>query len=216
MGESNRLSPIVHALQSSIMASSLFSQFSHPRGLVGHLVGWAMAFKNRDRTEWAVSLLGVQPADRVLDIGCGPGVAVQRIAALAQPGFVAGVDVSAVMVQQASARNAAATRAGGVELRQASVERLPFPDAHFDKALAVNSYRFWPAPAENLQEVWRVLKPGGLFALVEQPMRADGEAAIPTLRDGLHSRLLAAGFRELRLATAALKPATCVGALGRK
>jgi len=175
-----------------------------------------MAFKNRDRTGWAVTLLNVQPADRVLDIGCGPGVAVQQIASRAPQGFVAGVDVSDVMVQQASARNAVATRAGHVEVKQASVARLPFRDAHFDKALAVNSYRFWPAPAENLREVWRVLKPGGLFAVVEQPMRAEGEANLPALHDELRSRLTAAGFDDIRIETAPLRPATCVCAFGRK
>ncbi|MGQ0604550.1 MAG: class I SAM-dependent methyltransferase [Anaerolineales bacterium] len=195
---------------------SLFAHFGHPRGLVGHLVGWAMAFKNRERTEWAVSLLNVQPADRVLDIGCGPGVAVQRIASAAPEGFVAGVDISEVMVTQATRRNIAAIHAGRVEVKQGAVERIPYSDQHFDKALAVNSYRFWPAPVENLKELRRTLKPGGLLAIIEQPMSKAGEASVPALRDELHSRLTGAGFRNIRLVTTPMKPATCVGALGTK
>lgn len=174
-----------------------------------------MAFKNRERTDWAVSLLKVQPADYVLDIGCGPGVAVEQMAHSTPRGLVAGVDISSVMIQQATARNRASVQTGRVTLQQSSVENVPFPAAHFDKALAINSYRFWPAPVANLQEVRRVLKPGGVIAIVEQPMSAEGEASIPALKEELHARLTAAGFHNLQLVTAPMKPATCVAALGR-
>lgn len=197
------------------MLSAIFSQFGHPRGLLGQIVGWAMALKNRERTEWAVAQLHPQPLDIVLDIGCGPGVAVQQLATLTPRGLVAGLDISEVMVQQAQARNAAAVRAGRVVLKQGSVAQIPFANAEFDKVLAINSYRFWPMPVENLQEVWRVLKPGGWLAVVEQPMSATGEATIPALKEELLSRLSTVGFQKIELKATAMKPATCVCALAR-
>ena len=97
---------------------------------------------NRQRSRWAVALLDVRPADRVLEIGFGPGVAIAELAR-AGAGHVYGVDHSAVMLRQASKRNAAAIRAGRVTLVNASVDRLPPAlDGPFDAILAVNSLGF--------------------------------------------------------------------------
>ena len=87
------------------------------------------------------------------------------VAARATSGFVVGIDISDAMVAQARRRIAAMVRAGRVELRQAGVSRIPYPDGRFDKALAVNTYQFWPAPEDDLRELRRVLRPGGLLAL---------------------------------------------------
>ena len=198
------------------MMPYLTSQFGRPRGPVGHLVGWLMATKNRDRTRWTVGLLDIQPRDQILEIGFGPGVGIELCAALAREGRVAGVDYSQAMLADAVRRNAAAIRAGRVELRHASVAALPYPAEQFDKVFAINSLRFWPAAVENLREVRRVLKPGGLIAITEQPMGAGGEAEVPQLREALRDELGAAGFWDIRIETTWLRPATCVCALGRK
>lgn len=54
-------------------------QFGHPRGPLGHLAGWIMGARasNRERSRWAVSLLDIEPTDRVLEIGFGPGLAIE-------------------------------------------------------------------------------------------------------------------------------------------
>ncbi len=116
-----------------------------PHGLGGHLAGWVMAHRssNRRRNRWAVSLLDVQPTDRILEIGFGPGIAIGELSRLAIQGQVHGVDHSAVMVRQARGRNAAAVRSGRVELRAGSVEDLPTLGEPVDKILAVNSMGFW-------------------------------------------------------------------------
>ena len=78
-----------------------------------------------------IELLDVQPGDRVLEIGFGPGVGVQLLAVSASSGWIAGIDPSQEMVEQATARDAADIGAGRVELRRGSVERLPFEnDTH--------------------------------------------------------------------------------------
>jgi ubiquinone/menaquinone biosynthesis C-methylase UbiE len=97
-----------------------------------------------------VSLLGVQPADQVLEIGFGPGLAVAELARVGAA-HVYGIDHSGVMLRQASRRNAVAIRAGLVTLMRASVDQLPPAlDGPFDAILAVNSLGFWPAPAQRL------------------------------------------------------------------
>lgn len=112
---------------------SFMSQFGRPQGLLGRIVGVIMAYENRQRNRWAVSLLGIQPTDRVLEVGFGPGLAIEGIARLAERGFVAGVDFSEVMVQQARKRNSAAIRARRVQLKLGAVSALPYGDGTFDK-----------------------------------------------------------------------------------
>ena len=116
-------------------------------------------------TRWAMSFLDVQPADHVLDIGCGGGMAIKLIAQIAVEGFVAGLDYSEDMVQQALKRNAAGVQAGRVEIRCGNVATLPYDDESFDKVISVESFYFWPDPIASLQEIRRVLGPGGMIAL---------------------------------------------------
>src|ERR687891_2498384 len=117
------------------MLGSVVSQFHRPRGFGGRAAGWVMATRgsNRSRNVWAVGLLDVQPDDRVLEIGFGPGVAIGKIARRATRGQVCGVDHSEVMVRQARRRNAAAVREGRIDLRLGSAEEIPDFGAPFDK-----------------------------------------------------------------------------------
>jgi SAM-dependent methyltransferase len=156
----------------------VIGQGHHPRGAAGSVTGWVFAHRpsNRQRNSWVVSLLGVQPAGRVLEIGFGPGLAVAALAR-AGAGHVYGIDHSAVMLRQASRRNAAAIRAGRVTLITAPADQLPAAlDGPFDAILAVNSLGFWPAPAERLAELRRRLAPGGRIAIASQP-RCPGATA---------------------------------------
>lgn len=135
-------------------------------GVLGRLTGMVVARLTAEANRWVVDLLDVQPDDRVVDVGCGPGVAVAAAAARARHGTVAGVDGSAEMVRQARRRNRAAIGRGRVSIHHADAARLPFADAHFTKAATVNSLQFWPAPAAGLQDLHRVLAPGGRAAVV--------------------------------------------------
>lgn len=197
--------------------NAIMSQFKQPRGLLGRLIGHVMAMENRERIEWAVKLLAVQPTDHILDIGFGPGISTKLLAAQASQGFVAGIDLSDVMVQQARWRNAADVRKGRVELQQGSVEKLPYPDARFDKVLAINSLHHWTDKQAGLREVRRVLKPGGIIAIVEQPpSKITVESEMKQRGSELHEILSQAGFTDLEPIYASLKRGMSVFLLGRK
>ncbi len=192
----------------------VIGQAHHPRGAAGRVTAWEMAHRpsNRQRSAWVVSLLGVRPASRVLEIGFGPGLAVAELAR-AGAGHVYGIDHSAVMLRQASRRNAAAIRAGRVTLIRASVDQIPPAlDGPFDAILAVNSLGFWPAPAQRLAELRRRLAPGGRIAIAAQP-RCPGATA-DTSRGAareIEELLTAAGFTQLSTQALALSPpAACV------
>ena len=184
-------------------------QFHAPTGPAGHVAGWVMGRRssNVERNHWAVDLLDIRPTDRVLELGCGPGVAIEALARRATEGLVVGVDHSAVMISQARRRNAAAVRSGHVRLVHAPIDRLDLVDGPFDAALAVNTVGFWPDPPARLREIRARLRPGGRIAVVSQP-RCPGATAATSAAAGeeVATLLSAAGFTQLRVETLDLEP----------
>jgi SAM-dependent methyltransferase len=192
-----------------VLDRDVIGQAHHPRGSAGRVTAWEMAHRpsNRQRSRWAVSLLGIQPADQVLELGFGPGVAIAELAR-AGAGHVYGADHSGVMLRQASKRNAAAIRAGRVTLIRASADQLPPAlDGPFDAILAVNSLGFWPAPGQRLAELRRRLAPGGRLAIASQPRWA-GATADTSRRAAreIEGLLSDAGFTYLSTQTLPLSP----------
>jgi ubiquinone/menaquinone biosynthesis C-methylase UbiE len=189
--------------------TAVVRQFGHPRGIPGRLAGWVMAHRssNRQRNRWVVSLLDVQPTDRVLEIGFGPGLAIAELSRLATRGMVYGVDHSDTMLKQATRRNAAAIRARRVKLVRASSEHLPPFGEPLDAVFAVNSLGFWPEPTQRLVELRTLLRPGGRIAIATQPRcpGATEETSTQAAREIVH-RLREAGFTKTRVETLDLEP----------
>ena len=180
------------------MKRYLIRQFGRPRGLAGRLAGTVMSLKNRERIEWAIDRLDIAYNSRVLEVGFGPGVAVAGLAARTPEGFIAGVDPSAVMLRQAARRNRVPISEGRVELRRGSVGSLAYPDGWFDLAVAINSHMFWPDLRAGLIEVRRVLRPGGVFALVFQPPFGLRDGDIETRARSLADEICRSRFAEAR------------------
>ena len=175
-----------------IVGGLLMQMFGRPKGILGRLGGIILARTKRDFTQWVIPLLEVQPDSKVLEVGFGPGVAIQILAAIASTGSVAGVDYSQEMVEQATTRNAKAIAAGIVQLHYGSVEKLPFADDTFDKALAINSMQVWSDAIVGLREIRRVMAGGGKIALGFTS--AAGQSSI-----GVTELLTAAGFIDAHL-----------------
>jgi SAM-dependent methyltransferase len=192
-------------------------QFHRPHGLGGQAAGWVMATRgsNRKRNIWAAGLLDVQPDDRVLEVGFGPGVAIREMAKRARRGMVCGIDHSDVMVRQATRRNAPAVREGRVELRLGSVTDLPNYAEPFDKMLAVNNALMWDDPIERLHELRDLLRPGGRIAIAFQ-RRGPGSSDETADRAAVETsdQLTAAGFANLQVETLDLQPTKVVCVLG--
>jgi ubiquinone/menaquinone biosynthesis C-methylase UbiE len=165
----------------SVMRNILMRMFGRPQGALGRLGGVIMARMNADCGAWVCGLLEVGPNDRVLEVGFGPGVVIQRLSNLATAGHVAGIDQSPEMVEQARARNATAIQGGRVDLRHGSVENLPFDDNGFDKALAINAMQVWPDPLAGLREMRRVMKREGGIALGFTPYSGQQNEGLPEM-----------------------------------
>jgi ubiquinone/menaquinone biosynthesis C-methylase UbiE len=118
--------------------------------------------------KWGLTYASIDPAAVVLDVGCGGGKTVNRLAKQAPNGKVYGVDYSEDSVKVATEQNKKLIKAGRVKILHASVEALPFPDNFFDLVTAVETYFFWPNLIENLKEIRRVLKPTGKILLISE------------------------------------------------
>jgi ubiquinone/menaquinone biosynthesis C-methylase UbiE len=175
-----------------VAASILMNTFGRPRGVLGRLGGFLMARMNESCAAWVIGLLDIQPHDRVLEVGFGPGVAIQLLTRSTPAKYVAGVDFTREMVEQATTRNVKAIESGGAELRHGSVENLPFEDHAFDKALAINSIPVWPDAVAGLREMRRVMKAGGKIALGLTPYSGRS-------KDGVCELLTTAGFANTRI-----------------
>lgn len=115
-----------------------------------------------DRIRWAVDLVDPAPADRILELGCGPGVAAALVCQRLETGRLVAVDRSPVAVRRTSERNAAQVSAGRLEVRQSAIGELVLPRASFDKVFAVNVNVFWTrGPAAELAVLANALRQGG-------------------------------------------------------
>lgn len=140
-----------------------------PTGLLGQIVARIMARETHAANLIALDALDLAADDRVLEVGFGHGRTLAAAARTVTKGHLAGVDPSDVMLGIARKRNAAAIRAGRMELKPGMSAHLPFADAAFTKALAVHTIYFWQRPERDLAEIHRVLAPGGRLVLGFRP-----------------------------------------------
>lgn len=108
-------------------------KFRNPTGFFGRIVGEVMARGNESASKWTVPLLDIQPNSHVLEIGFGPGVAIEYAAQKAVNGLVVGIDSSETMVRVASRRNVAAIADRIVDLNYGQVSSLPYSEDAFDR-----------------------------------------------------------------------------------
>jgi ubiquinone/menaquinone biosynthesis C-methylase UbiE len=181
-------------------------QAMHPHGFKGRVFGWFMDRRNARAQDFVLGRLAVRPADRILEIGFGTGRLVRKLARSAREGFIGGIDPSELMLHRAERRTRRFLKRGRVDLRLGEAAALPWPDASFDKAVALHCFQFWADPEHDLAEVKRVLKPGGLLVLVLRRRRRAGPKWLPNPISrkgqeilGTFQLVSAAGFAQTRI-----------------
>ena len=144
-------------------AQANIRRYSMP-GPVSYDLAAGLLFRDRYR-EIASAIADEVPAgSRLLDVGCGPGEVLNRLATLAPGIETTGLDVDEAMIDRAE-RKAARTVARGARTRPsfvvADVATMPFPDASFDVVVSSYAVHHWPDRHAGLAEMMRVLRPGG-------------------------------------------------------
>jgi SAM-dependent methyltransferase len=150
------------------LGHALLRQCRKPSGRLGRMILWSMNRRHAAVTAWGLRQVPIGSHDVILDVGCGGGATIARLAALATDGKVHGVDYSEESVAAARHANRQSSEAGRVEIRCASVSSLPFPDGTFDLVTAVETHYYWPDLAADAKEVLRVLAPGGTVLIIAE------------------------------------------------
>lgn len=206
---------------------AFYDQLRKPIGWLGR---WLLRGMNKGHsrvTDWGLSHFTIPHDGAILDAGCGGGRTVAKLAAASGSGRVCGLDHSADSVSVAANTNAPMVRAGRVEIRQGSVSQLPYASDTFDLVTAVETIYFWPDLPADVREVWRVVKPGGSFAMICEVYKGApaamsrmvekhaSKAGMNVLTPEEHRTLLeGAGFVEIQVFTDAPRGWVC--AMGRK
>jgi SAM-dependent methyltransferase len=149
-----------------IVMSKMLRQCRKPTGWLGRQVARGMNISHSKLTDWGLKHVSIGKGFTILDIGCGGGGTISKLASIAKEGKVCGIDYSDDSVSISQKRNKKLMEAGRVEIRQGSVSNMPFADGMFDLVSAIETHYFWPNLAVDMKEVLRVLKAGGEFILL--------------------------------------------------
>jgi ubiquinone/menaquinone biosynthesis C-methylase UbiE len=155
-----------------------------PSGFLGRVIGRIMSFETATANDEALRMLGLRPADRVLEVGFGHGRTIERAAMMVPDGFAAGIDTSEEMVRMAMRRCSRLIGSGRVQLAVGDSANIPYSTGFFDKAFAVHTIYFWVDPTRHLRELRRVLRDGGRLVLGFRPKEDAMAADFP---DGVYT-----------------------------
>ena len=153
-------------------------QVRKPDKWIGRFFLWIMNISHSSLTDWGLQNVQIEENFTILDVGCGGGRTIQKLAALAPKGKVYGVDYADGSVAASRARNTKLIQADRVEIKQGSVSQLPFPDNQFDLVTAVETQYYWPDLVKDMQEILRVLKPGGTLLVIAESYKKGAYNAI--------------------------------------
>jgi ubiquinone/menaquinone biosynthesis C-methylase UbiE len=119
-------------------------------------------------TDWGLGHLTIRTDDTVLDVGCGGGRTVTKLAGLARTGNIHGIDFAPESVAAARKLNRALVADGRVQIQEASASALPFAAGTFDLVTAIETHFWWQDLPGGMREALRVLKPGGRMAVIAE------------------------------------------------
>ena len=154
------------------LKSFLAKQARRPSGWFGRVItSWILNKANASLEDMGLELMDIKEVDHILEIGFGNGRLISKMASRLNSGFIAGIEISDAMLTVARKKNKKHIELGVVELKEASVSNIPYSDQSFDKVFTSNTIYFWPDPEKDIQEVYRVLKPGGTFYCAMRPKK---------------------------------------------
>jgi ubiquinone/menaquinone biosynthesis C-methylase UbiE len=150
----------------------LINQSGKPSGWFGRLNLRRMNRRHSGLTEWGLAHISIRSTDTILDVGCGGGKTLARLASMATAGETYGVDYSVTSVSASKRANRKAIVSGRVRILLGSVSCLPFPEGTFDLVTAVETHYYWPDLNGDAREILRVLKLGGTFILIAEAYKS--------------------------------------------
>lgn len=186
-------------------------QLSEPTGFWGLILGRLMNKNNYPMYLDAYQLLAFKKGDRVLEIGFGNGAFIKEIVEQTEPGNYTGIDISDTMLKTAKKRNRSLINTRKAKLVKAHAGQLPFADQSFEKVFTVNTIYFWEKPQQVMQEIKRVLRPGGVYVVAlgtKEAMEKNGyfkERFKLYTKEDVEKLFIDAGFTSIETSYSTLK-----------
>lgn len=195
------------------------SQTRKPEGFLGKMMVNGMNGGHAKMADWGMAYLKTIEPEEIVDIGCGGGRNAGALLEKYPAAFVTAIDYSEVSVSKATAYNSEAIKQGRCEVRQGDVSELDLPKEKYDLATAFETIYFWPGLEKCFAEVAKVLKPGGVFMIVNESDGMDEtglkfEKIIDGMKchtaEEIEEALKSAGFSKVKSTHHANKPWICV------
>jgi SAM-dependent methyltransferase len=169
------IAPLIGAVGGAAIGALLMArsarQLRRPSDRAGRAVLARMNVSHAGVTSWGLEHVDIRDDFTILDVGCGGGRTVDRLAAMATRGKLFGVDYSAESVAASRETNQRWIADGRVDIQQGTVSQLPYADETFDLVTAVETHYYWPDLPRDVREVMRVLRHGGRFVIIAETYR---------------------------------------------
>lgn len=201
------------------LLKAFFNNTRKPEGMLGRCMVGSMNRAHAALADWGLIHLPETGPTEIAELGCGGGRNIRALMRKYPDATVTALDYSAISVEKARRVNRKGMHAGRCRIIQGDVSCLPFEDGAFDLVTAFETVYFWPGPTESFREVYRTLRPGGAFLIVnetdgEDPRAVKWLSIIDRMRifDGeqLACLLTEAGFSEVILKRNAKRHWLCV------
>jgi len=144
------------------------SQTRKPEGVLGKMMVNGMNGGHAKMADWGLSHLTTIAPEEIVELGCGGGRNAGELLKKYPSSKVTAIDYSEVSVGIATEYNAAAIKSGRCTVRQGDVSALTLPEGKYDLATAFETIYFWPGLEKCFAQVAKVLKPGGVFMIVNE------------------------------------------------
>lgn len=189
------------------MVAEKITQCMKPHGEEGIETINNMNENHKEISNFAFECINVSENDKILDIGCGGGVNIEKFLKLTKNN-VDGLDYSEVSVKESIKRNKKAIDDGKCKIIQADVSKMPLEDESYDLVSGFETIYFWPDLENTFKEVLRIIKPNGKFMIAQgtDGNHPDNELWLNTVEgmsvyrpNQLKEYLLNAGFKSVEI-----------------
>ena len=197
-------------------ANLLSGALRQPINFAGQLATWLPSRQTTKLSEWTLEQLNIQPYQHILEIGYGQGKILQSVAKKLKVGFLAGIDPSPSMYQQASYRNKQYINQQLIQLHVGPIADLPYPSQYFHTIYGCNTISSWKDPQLECMRLSNMLRTGGRLVMVFQPLWSREEKAVRDTAEKIQEDLTIAGLTDIRIRYRDMHPATCIAISGAK
>jgi cyclopropane fatty-acyl-phospholipid synthase-like methyltransferase len=197
------------------MNTSISEQFKRPKGLFGWIAGTIMSIENRKLNQWTIQQTRVKRGDHLLEIGFGPGYAVNWVLKHFSKTTLVGVDVSKTMLELAEHKNRDLIKKRRVLLKVDDIATFD-TNRRFNKIFSVNNYTLWKKPKQSIENIYDILEYKGIVSISFQP-REKGASVKRTKEVGkeIAQNFRLSGFKNVKISYKKIFPilSVCVSAV---